>query len=30
MFMARCYAPEDVSVAVLISELATDLGRRGL
>lgn len=30
MFMARCYAPEDVSGAVLITELATDLGRRGL
>ena len=29
MFMAQCYAPEDVSAAVLITELATDLVRRG-
>lgn len=29
MFMAQCYAPEDVSAAVLITELATDLARRG-
>lgn len=29
MFMAQCYAPEDVSAAVLISELATDLVKRG-
>jgi colanic acid biosynthesis glycosyl transferase WcaI len=29
MFMAQCYAPEDVSAAVLITELATDLSRRG-
>jgi colanic acid biosynthesis glycosyl transferase WcaI len=28
-FMAQCYAPEDVSAAVLITELATDLVRRG-
>jgi len=27
--MAQCYAPEDVSAAVLITELATDLARRG-
>ena len=27
--MAQCYAPEDVSAAVLITELATDLVRRG-
>ena len=29
MFMAQCYAPEDVSAAVLITELATDLAKRG-
>jgi colanic acid biosynthesis glycosyl transferase WcaI len=29
MFMAQCYAPEDVSAAVLITELATDLVTRG-
>ena len=29
MFMAQCYAPEDISAAVLITELATDLVRRG-
>ena len=29
MFMAQCYAPENVSAAVLITELATDLVRRG-
>jgi colanic acid biosynthesis glycosyl transferase WcaI len=29
MFMAQCYAPEDVSAAVLITELASDLARRG-
>ncbi len=29
MFMAQCYAPEDVSAAVLIAELATDLVKRG-
>lgn len=29
MFMAQCYAPEDVSAAVLITELATDLVDRG-
>jgi colanic acid biosynthesis glycosyl transferase WcaI len=29
MFMAQCYAPEDVSAAVLITELAVDLARRG-
>lgn len=29
LFMAQCYAPEDVSAAVLITELATDLARRG-
>jgi putative colanic acid biosynthesis glycosyltransferase WcaI len=29
MFMAQCYAPENVSAAVLITELATDLARRG-
>jgi colanic acid biosynthesis glycosyl transferase WcaI len=28
-FMAQCYAPEDVSAAVLITELATDLVKRG-
>jgi colanic acid biosynthesis glycosyl transferase WcaI len=27
--MAQCYAPEDVSAAVLITELATDLVKRG-
>jgi colanic acid biosynthesis glycosyl transferase WcaI len=29
MFMAQCYAPEDVSASVLITELAVDLGKRG-
>jgi hypothetical protein len=29
MFMAQCYAPEDVSAAVLITELAEDLVNRG-
>ena len=29
MFMAQCYAPEDVSAAVLITELATDLAKQG-
>jgi colanic acid biosynthesis glycosyl transferase WcaI len=29
LFMAQCYAPEDVSAAVLITELATDLVKRG-
>jgi colanic acid biosynthesis glycosyl transferase WcaI len=29
MFMAQCYAPEEVSAAVLITELATDLMERG-
>ena len=29
MLMAQCYAPENVSAAVLITELATDLVRRG-
>lgn len=29
LFMAQCYAPEDVSAAVLITELAVDLGKRG-
>jgi colanic acid biosynthesis glycosyl transferase WcaI len=29
MFMAQCYAPEDVSAAVLIAELAIDLVKRG-
>jgi colanic acid biosynthesis glycosyl transferase WcaI len=29
MFMAQCYAPEDVSAAVLITELAIDLVKRG-
>jgi colanic acid biosynthesis glycosyl transferase WcaI len=29
LFMAQCYAPEDVSAAVLITELAADLVRRG-
>lgn len=29
MFMAQCYAPENVSAAVLITELATDLVKRG-
>jgi colanic acid biosynthesis glycosyl transferase WcaI len=28
-FMAQCYAPEDVSAAILITELATDLVKRG-
>jgi colanic acid biosynthesis glycosyl transferase WcaI len=29
MFMAQCYAPEEVSAAVLIAELAIDLVKRG-
>ena len=29
MFLAQCYAPEDVSAAVLITELATDLAKWG-
>jgi colanic acid biosynthesis glycosyl transferase WcaI len=29
MFMAQCYAPEDVSAAVLITELAADLAKHG-
>ena len=29
LFMAQCYAPEDVSAAVLITELAVDLASRG-
>jgi colanic acid biosynthesis glycosyl transferase WcaI len=29
LFIAQCYAPESVSAAVLITELATDLVRRG-
>lgn len=29
LFMAQCYAPEDVSAAVLITELASDLAKRG-
>lgn len=29
IFMAQCYAPEDVSAAVLITDLATDLARSG-
>jgi len=29
LFMAQCYAPEEVSAAVLITELATDLAQRG-
>jgi colanic acid biosynthesis glycosyl transferase WcaI len=29
LFMAQCYAPEDVSAAVLITELAADLAGRG-
>jgi colanic acid biosynthesis glycosyl transferase WcaI len=29
LFMAQCYAPEDVSAAVLITELAVDLAERG-
>ncbi len=29
MLMAQCYAPENVSAAVLITELATDLVKRG-
>ena len=27
--MAQCYAPEEVSAAVMITELATDLAKRG-
>jgi colanic acid biosynthesis glycosyl transferase WcaI len=29
LLMAQCYAPEDVSAAVLVTELASDLRRRG-
>lgn len=29
LFMAQCYAPEDVSAAIMITELATDLAKRG-
>lgn len=29
MLLAQCYSPEDISAAILISELATDLVRRG-
>ncbi len=29
LFMGQCYAPEDVSAAVLITELAVDLAHRG-
>lgn len=29
MFMAQCYAPEDVSAVILITELAADLEKRG-
>jgi colanic acid biosynthesis glycosyl transferase WcaI len=29
LFMAQCYAPEDVSAAVLVTELAADLAERG-
>jgi len=29
LFLAQCYAPEDVSAAVLITELASDLAKRG-
>ncbi len=29
LFMAQCYAPENVSAAVLITELVTDLSKRG-
>jgi colanic acid biosynthesis glycosyl transferase WcaI len=29
MFMAQCYAPEEVSAAILITELAEDLAKRG-
>jgi colanic acid biosynthesis glycosyl transferase WcaI len=29
LILGQCYAPENVSAAVLITELATDLGRRG-
>ncbi len=29
MFLAQCYAPESVSAAVLITELATDLAKHG-
>ena len=28
-FLAQCYAPEEVSAAVLITELAVDLAKRG-
>jgi colanic acid biosynthesis glycosyl transferase WcaI len=29
LFMAQCYAPEDVSGAVMVTDLATDLAKRG-
>ena len=29
MLMAQCYAPESVSAAIIITELATDLAQRG-
>ena len=29
LFMAQCYAPENISAAVLITELAADLAKRG-
>src|SRR5512138_1486965 len=29
LFLAQCYAPEDVSAAVLITQLTTDLAKRG-
>ena len=29
LFMAQCYAPEEVSAAVLITELAADLAKHG-
>lgn len=29
LFMAQCYAPEEVSGAVMVTELATDLAKRG-
>ncbi len=29
LFLAQCYAPEEVSAAVLITELATDLVKMG-
>ena len=29
LFLAQCYAPENVSAAILITELTTDLVKRG-